>query len=188
MTDTRTVDGVELPTAGTFALDPSHSAVTFSTRHLMVSKVRGRFGSFEGSIIVGDDPLASSVEVTIAADSIDTGDATRDEHLRSADFLDVASHPTLTFGASDVASHQGDRFKLEGQLTVLGTSRPVALDAEFGGVVEDPWGNERMGFSATAEIDREDWGLTWNQTLETGGVLVGKKVRIDIEAEAVRQR
>jgi polyisoprenoid-binding protein YceI len=126
------------------------------------------------------------VDVTIDAASIETRDPQRDEHLRSPDFLDVASHPQLGFVATSVSRGKRDRWTVVGDLTIRGVTRSVELEVEFAGVVNDPWGNQRAGFSATAEIDREAFGLTWNQTLETGGVLVGKKVRIELEVEAVR--
>jgi polyisoprenoid-binding protein YceI len=136
---------------------------------------------------VADDPAASSVEVTIDAASIDTGDATRDGHLRSADFLDVEGHPSLTFTSTGVRAAGSGRWAVDGDLTVRGVTRTVVLDVELEGVAADPWGGERAVFSASTEIDREDFGLVWNQALEGGGVLVGRKVKIEIEAEAVRQ-
>jgi polyisoprenoid-binding protein YceI len=183
---TRTVAGVEVPSPGTFALDPSHSQVGFVVRHLVAAKVRGHFTAFEGTITVGDEPAGSSVEVTIQADSFDTRDAGRDEHVRSADFLDVEHHPTLTFRSTGVRV-EGDDWKVDGELTIRGVTKPVVLDLEIDGVVQDPWGNQRLVVSAETEINREDFGLTWNQALETGGVMVAKKVKIVIEAEAIRQ-
>jgi polyisoprenoid-binding protein YceI len=183
---TRDVDGTTLPVAGTFGFDPSHSSVGFVVRHLMVSKVRGRFGAFSGTLTVAEDPTASSVEVTIDAASFDSGDAGRDEHVRSADFLDVATFPEVTFRSTSVTSRGSEHYDVAGELTIKGTTVPVVLDAELEGVVADPWGNQRAIFSARTEIDREDFGLTWNQALETGGVMVGKKVTIEIEAQAVR--
>lgn len=182
---TRTVDGTEVPVAGTFTLDASHSEVGFSVRHVMVSKTKGRFADVTGAVVIAEDPLASSVNVTIDAASIDTRDAGRDEHLRSADFLDVASFPTLTYASRSVVPAGPGRWTVEGDLTVKGVTRPVPLEVTFEGGARDPWGGERIGFAAKAELDREDFGLTWNQVLETGGVLVGKTVKIEIEAEAV---
>jgi polyisoprenoid-binding protein YceI len=184
---TRTFDGVEIPEAGGFDLDVAHSTVSFSVRHLMVSKTRGRFGAFSGVVTIGEDPLASSVEVTIDPASITTGDAKRDEHLRSGDFFDVERFPEITFRSTRVADHQGDRFRLEGELTVHGVTREVALDVVLEGIASSPWGTQAIGFSASTEIDREDFGLTWNQSLETGGVLVGKTVKVEIEAEINRR-
>jgi polyisoprenoid-binding protein YceI len=184
---TRTIDGEVMPAPGIFALDPAHTHVGFCVRHMMISKVRGRFSAFNGTLSVGDDIDEASVEVEIDLSSVDTKDPQRDAHLRSPDFFDVANYPTMTFRSTKVTSIDGDSFRLDGELTVHGVTRPVALDAVFDGVGTDPYGGQRLGFSAAGEIDREAFGLTWNQTLETGGVLVGKRVRIDIEAELVRQ-
>lgn len=184
-TATRTIDGVEAPEAGTWAIDPAHSSVEAIARHLMVAKVRGRFGSYEGEIVVGDTPEDSSVEVTIDAASIDTGETKRDEHLRSPDFLDVENHPTLTFRSTDVHRTGERTLEVAGDLTIRGATRPVTLDVEYLGVTRDPWGNTRAAFSATTEIDREEFGITWNQALETGGVMVGRKLKVELEVSAV---
>jgi polyisoprenoid-binding protein YceI len=184
---TRTVDGVEIPAAGTYAIDPSHSEVGFSVRHLMVSKVRGRFSDMTGSIVVADDPLASSVEVAIGTASIDTRDEKRDAHLRSSDFFHVERYPTMTYRSVTVVPAGPGRWLVEGHLTLGGVTRPVPLSVTFEGAAADPWGGVRAGFSARGELDREDFGLNWNQALEAGGVVVGKKVSIEIEVEAVRQ-
>jgi polyisoprenoid-binding protein YceI len=184
---TRTVDGAEVPVAGTYELDLSHSSVAFSVRHLMVSKTKGRFGDFRGTVTIADDPLASSVEVEIAAASVDTRDETRDGHLRSADFFDADEHPTITYRSTKVTSAGRGRWAVDGELTVRGTTVAVPLEVTFEGGARDPWGGARIGFTAHAELDREAFGLTWNQALETGGVLVGKQVRIDIEAEGIQQ-
>lgn len=181
---TRTVGGVELPAAGRWEIDRSHSSVEFSVRHLMVSKVRGRFGELSGTVEIAEVPEASSVSVVIDAASIDTRDSGRDEHLRSADFLDVATHPTLEFRSTAVRG-KGFRWRVEGDLTIRGITRPVTLDVELDGVATSPWGKQVTGFTASTELDREDFGLTWNQALETGGVLVGRKVRIDLAVEAI---
>jgi polyisoprenoid-binding protein YceI len=181
---TRTVDGVQLPAAGRWEIDRSHSNVEFVVRHLMVSKVKGRFGEFSGSLHVGEVPEESSVEVVIDASSIDTRDSGRDEHLRSADFLDVAGYPTLTFRSTAVRG-RGERWQVDGELTIRGVTRPVSLDVELEGVVTSPWGKQVASFTASTEVDREDFGLTWNQALETGGVLVGRKVRIELSVEAI---
>jgi polyisoprenoid-binding protein YceI len=184
---TRAVEGTAIPAAGTFAIDASHSSVEFVARHLMVAKTRGRFGAFEGTVVIADRPEDSSVEVTIDAASIDTRDDTRDAHLRASDFFDVERFPQVTFRSTGVRHAGGDRWTVDGELPIKGVTNPVALDLVVEGVVDDPWGNQRAIFSARTEVDREAWGLTWNQALEGGGVLVGKKVRIEIEAEAVRQ-
>jgi polyisoprenoid-binding protein YceI len=184
---TRSYAGLTIPTAGTFAIDPAHTRVGFVARHLMVSKVRGSFTQVSGEITVAEDPLISTVTVRIPAASIDTGVADRDNHLRSGDFLDVEKYPELTFRSTRVLQPSDNEFKLVGELTIRDVTREVTLDVEFDGVATSPWGQEVIAFSATTEIDREEFGITWNQALETGGVLVGKKVKIEIEAEAVRQ-
>lgn len=189
MTDTksapvRTTDGIQVPTAGRYEIDGVHSSVAFSVRHAMVAKTKGRFGDVSGTIVIAEDPSASTVEVRIGAASIDTRDEGRDGHLRSPDFLDVETYPELTYRSTGVR-RDGDDWIVDGELTIKGVTRPVTLEVEFEGGVIDPWGNPRLGFSASAEIDREDFGLTWNQVLETGGVLVGKKIKIDLDVEAV---
>jgi polyisoprenoid-binding protein YceI len=176
-----------LPATGTWTIDASHSSVEFVVRHLMVAKVRGRFSEFSGSIHVGDTPETSTVEVSIATPSITTGDPQRDGHLLSPDFFDVEQHPTISYRSTGVRTVKGERYEVDGELTVHGETKPVTLALEYQGSVTDPFGNDKAVFSASTEIDREDWGLTWNQTLETGGVLVGKKARIEIEIEAVHQ-
>lgn len=188
MTDTatRTVAGSAVPEQGSYAIDPSHSAVEFVVRHLGLAKVRGRFATFEGAIAVAEDVTDSRVDVTMQAGSIDTGEADRDGHLRSGDFLDVETHPTLEFHSTGVRQ-DGDRWLVDGDLTITGTSRPVTLEVEFEGGARDPWGYERVGFNAETRINREDFGLTWNQALETGGWLVGKEVRIELTVQAVKQ-
>lgn len=185
-TASRTIDGTEVPAAGTYALDASHSQAGFVVRHLMVSKVRGAFTGVSGTVTVAEDVTASTVAVEIDPASVDTRDASRDEHLRSADFLDVEAFPTVTY-AGTALHRDGGGWVLDGDLTIKGQSRPVRLDVEFLGAAGDPWGGTRLGFSAKGELDREDWGLNWNQALETGGVLVGKKVALEIEAELVQQ-
>ena len=183
----RVVDGVTLPAAGTYVLDPTHTRVGFVARHLMVTKVRGSFREFEGAITVGADAGASTAQATIQTASIDTGTPDRDAHLVSGDFLEVEKYPTITFGNARVVSQRGARFSVVGDLTIKGTTREVTLDVELDGVAKDPWGNEKLAVTASTEIDREDFGMTWNVALETGGVLVSKKIRIEIEAQAARQ-
>jgi polyisoprenoid-binding protein YceI len=185
---TRTVRGEEIPEAGVFTLDPAHSHVGFSVRHMMIAKVRGRFATFNGTLTLADDPLQSTVEVEVDLASIDTRDEQRDGHLQSPDFFDVEKFPTMTFRSTGVTVNGGDSVRLDGDLDLHGVTRPVSLDVVYDGVGQDPWGNQRIGFSATGEIDREAFGLTWNQPLAQGGVLVGKAVRIELEAEFVRQQ
>lgn len=184
---TRDVDGRALPTPGKFAFDPTHSQVGFAIRHMMIAKVRGRFTSVTGTLEVADDPAQSTVEIDVDVESVDTRDEQRDGHLRSPDFFDVENHPKLTFRSTGIAPGQGDSFTLNGELTAHGVTRPLSLEATFNGVAQDPWGNQRVGFDARGTVNREDFGLTWNQALETGGVLVGKDATIEIEAEFVRQ-
>jgi len=184
---TRTVDGVEVPAAGTYAIDASHSHVGFSVRHVMVSKTKGRFADVAGTITIADDPLESSVEVEIQTASVDTRDQGRDGHLRSADFFDADTHPVMTYRSTKVTPAGKGRWEVEGELAIKGVTQPVALAVTFEGGSLDPWGGARIGFEASAELNREAFGLTWNQALETGGVLVGKTVKVDIDAEAVRQ-
>lgn len=176
---------VDVPT-GTWTIDPSHSSLEAVARHLVVSKVRGRFAAFSGTAEVPEDPTASTVEVTIDAVTIDTGDRQRDEHLRGADFLDVDSHPELTFRATHAVHVDGERWEFPGDLTIRGVTRPVTLLATYLGKHQDPWGNDRLVVEATAEIDREDFGITWNQALETGGVLVSRKLQIEVTVQLVR--
>ena len=172
--------------AGTWQIDPSHSGVNFSVRHMMVSKVRGAFGSFDGTISIPDNVLDATVEASIDVASIDTHDNTRDEHLRGTDFFDVANSPTIAFRSTRLEQVGGD-YRLHGDLTIKGTTRSVSLDLDVGGVGKDPWGNTRLGVTASGSLNRKDFGLTWNAPLETGGVLVGDKINLDLEVEAVLQ-
>jgi polyisoprenoid-binding protein YceI len=184
---TRIVDGREVPPAGTWQIDPSHSEIQFSVRHMMISKVRGRFREFAGTIEIGERPEDSRVDVVIEAASIDTRDRTRDEHLRSAEFLDVERFPEVRFTSTSAGPGEKDRWDVTGDLTVRDVTRPVVLHVEFSGGTVDPWGNLRAGFLADAEIDREEFDITWNQALEAGGFLVGKGVRVEIDVEAIRR-
>ena len=181
----RHVDGHEVPPAGTYTLDDSHTNIGFSARHLVVAKTRGRFASFRGEVVVGEDPFDSRIDVDIDVASVDSRDENRDAHLRSADFFDVEHFPTMTYRSQGVRPAEHGKYVVDGELTVRGVTRPVALTIEFHGAVTDPWGGTRAGFSASGELNREDFGLTWNQALEGGGVLVGKTVTIEIEAELV---
>jgi polyisoprenoid-binding protein YceI len=167
--------------------DTVHSHVGFSVRHLMISKVNGHFKVWSGTMITDEaNPAASSVEVEIDAASIDTQEPKRDEHLRSADFLDAANHPKITFKSAKVAKVDDDRYNVTGTLTIRGVSKEVMLDTEFAGRQKDPWGGERAGFSAKTTINRQDFGLVFNMPLEGGGVMVGDKVNITLEIEAVK--
>jgi polyisoprenoid-binding protein YceI len=184
MTLTRTIDQTAVPAAGTWSLDPAHTTVTITARHLMVTKVRGTFPEISGEIKVTDDPAESSVVFTAAAASIATGVADRDNHLRSPDFLDVANYPEIRFESTGLEPDDG-AWKLTGDLTIRDVTRPVAFDLAFEGAVTDPMGNSKSFFTAHGEIDREDWGLTWNVPLDGGGVLVSRHFQIDVEAQAV---
>jgi polyisoprenoid-binding protein YceI len=184
---TREFEGLTIPVAGTYELDPAHKRVGFVVRHLMVSKVRGSFGEATATITVTDDPMQTKVTASINTASINTGQADRDTHLRSGDFFESEKYPTMDFRSTGLKSHDGDEFVLDGELTIKGVTRPVELKVEFEGVGRSPYGFDLFGFSASTEIDREDWGLTWNMALEQGGVMVSKKVKIEIEGEAIRQ-
>lgn len=180
-------EGLKVPAAGEFALDKAHTRVGFVVKHMMVSKVRGHFADYEGKIAIAENPLESSVDVVIKAGTIETGAADRDGHLRGDDFLSADKFPEITFRSKRVSNLSGNEFTLVGDLTVRDVTKEVELKVEFNGANINPWGQEIFGFEAATEIDREEFGLTWNQALETGGVLVGKKVKIEIEGEAVRQ-
>jgi len=167
-------------------LDPTHSIVEFSAKHLMITTVKGRISDVEGTIYTNEkDPKSSSVEATLKATSIDTRTDQRDQHLRSADFLNVEKYPEIKFRSTRIEGGK-DEFKLTGDLTIRDVTKPITLDVRFEGETKDPWGGQRVGFSAKGKIDRRDWGLTWNQALETGGVVVGNDIKIELEVQAVR--
>jgi polyisoprenoid-binding protein YceI len=181
---TETITTKETPTPGTWALDPTHSDLTITARHLMVSKVRGTFEDIRGSIVVAENPTESEVEVVAKAASVSTGAADRDEHLRSPDFLDADSYPEVVFRSTNL-SPEDERWLLTGDLTIRGVTRPATFALTFEGEVVDPFGNTKAVFGASGEIDREDWGLTWNVPLEGGGVLVSKTFRVDFDIQVV---
>jgi polyisoprenoid-binding protein YceI len=185
---TRTYDRVEFPAAGIWVLDPTHTRVDFEARHLMVAKVKGRFAGPEGVLAIAEDPTQSTAQLTVAAATIDTGVEQRDVHLKSPDFLEVEAYPEITFTSSSFEHVEGERWDLRGELTIHGVSLPVTLKTEYNGQTIDPWGGTRAFFSAETKIDREDWGLSWNVALETGGWLVGKEIKIAIEVESVLQQ
>jgi polyisoprenoid-binding protein YceI len=171
-----------------YALDPSHSTVEFTVRHLMISKVRGRFAAFQGSIeLAPGSDLPHAVSVTIDAKSLDTREEQRDAHLRSADFFDVEKYPNLTFESTRIEGTPAD-LRVTGNLTIHGVTKEVTLEAEFEGRASDPWGGQRIGYTARTKINRKDFGLTWNQALETGGVMVSDEVRIELNVQAVLQK
>ena len=172
--------------AGTWTLDAAHSSVGFTVRHMMVSKVRGKFTDYTADIVTGTDPLQSKVDATIQMASIDTGDEGRDGHLRTNDFFDIEQFPTMTFRSTGV-TRSGSDYKLAGDLTIKGVTKPVTFDLEFGGVGKDPWGNTRAGFTLTGTINRKDFGMAYNAVLETGGIMVGEKVDVELDIEATLQ-
>jgi polyisoprenoid-binding protein YceI len=184
---TREFEGLQIPAAGTYQLDAAHKRVGFVVRHLMVSKVRGNFAEADATITIGEDPLQSSVVATITTASVQTGTVDRDNHLRTGDFFEAEKYPHMTFRSTGIKSHAGAEFVLDGELTIKDVTKPVELVVEFEGATTSPYGQAVFGFSATTEIDREDWGLTYNMALESGGVMIGKKVKIEIEGEAIRQ-
>ncbi|MFJ6653983.1 YceI family protein [Microbacterium sp. NPDC091313] len=185
MSDTPTIqlDGYK---AGTWVLDPAHSEVTFTVRHMMISKVRGTFGVKSATLIAPENPLEARVEASVDVSSLDTKDAGRDEHLRSADFFDVANYPTMEFRSTGVRLENGE-FLVDGDLTIRDVTKPITFSFDFGGFGTDPWGNYKAGATAKAVINREDFGLTWNAALETGGVLVGKDVTLELDLQGSYQ-
>jgi polyisoprenoid-binding protein YceI len=177
-----------LPPTGTWALDTTHTDVSFTARHLMVTKVRGRFPLQSGAVTIAENPLESSVVAVIDVAGVNSGETGRDDHLRNADFFEVEKYPTITFRSTKVEAAGDGEYKLTGDLTIKDVTRPVTLDLEYLGTVASPWGDQRAGFSASTEVNRKDWGLGWNVALEAGGVVVGEKVKINIEAEAILQK
>jgi polyisoprenoid-binding protein YceI len=184
----RVVNGRQVPEVGTWEIDPSHQSFEFIARHLM-AKVRGRFPGASGVATIAEVPEESTLEIEIDANTVDTKDDTRDAHMRSDDFFGVEEHPTISFRSTAVRPGEGDnQWKVDGDLTIKGTTRPVTVDVEFLGAGLDPWGNKRIGFSGVVpEVDREQWGLVWNSPLESGGFLLGKTVRLEIEAELIKK-
>ena len=184
------MSAVESPvsTRTIWSVDPAHSSVEFAVRHLMITTVKGRFTEVEGTVVLDEaNPAASSADITVQVASIDTREAQRDAHLRSADFFDTEKYPTLTFRSSGVRDVSADGFKLVGDLTIHGVTREVALDVVHEGRARDPWGGERAGYAATTKIKRSDFGLTWNQLLETGGLAVSDDVKISLDVELVKK-
>ena len=175
--------------AATYDIDPSHSSVDFKIKHLAISNVKGAFTRFEGSFEFTPGKTNTwETEVTIQIASIDTGDKKRDEHLRSPEFFDAEKIPTMVFKSTGVRMKDEEEGELSGTLTMHGITLPVTLDLEVGGVVTDPWGNERAGFSATGKINRKDWGLTYGQIMEGGGLLIGDQVKITLEVEGIKRK
>lgn len=172
-------------TPGTWTPDLSHSHVGFTVRHMVVSKVRGNFQKFDASLNIAEDPLQSTVEATIDLASINTGDEGRDNHVRSGDFFDIEQFPTMVFKSTGIRPNGSDYY-LDGDLTIKGITKPVTLELEFNGIATDPWGGTRAGFTAEGEVNRSDYGISYNAALETGGVLIGEKLKVSIEIEAVK--
>ncbi|MEA3078147.1 MAG: hypothetical protein QOF60_3055 [Actinomycetota bacterium] len=181
----RTHDDRLIPAAGTYAIDKPHTSVEFVGRHLMITKVRGRFDDVRGQITIAEDPVDSHVEVEIGVASLSSGNDDRDAHLKSADFFDAEHYPTIAFASTSVRPLRDNTWEVVGDLTVRGTTKPITLQVDFDGGSASPMGDERVGFSAATDIDREDFGLTWNVALETGGLLVGKNVRIELSVQAI---
>lgn len=175
-------------TTTTWAIDPGHTTVEFSVKHMMVSTTKGRFGGVSGTIVIDEqDPTRSYADVTIDASTVDTREERRDAHLKSADFFNSQVYPKITFKSTRVVPQSSDRYKVYGDLTILGVTRQVVLDTEYNGQNKTPWGTEVIGFTADTKINRKDWGLTYNAALETGGFLVGDEIKIHLEVEAIKQ-
>ncbi|MFE1317662.1 YceI family protein [Kitasatospora phosalacinea] len=185
---TATAQGPDLAhLTGDYTIDAAHSRIGFAVRHAMVTNVRGEFAEYEGKLhLDGSNPAASTAELVIKVASISTGQAQRDEHLRTGDFFDAAAHPEITFRSTSAERVDGDTYRLHGDLTIKGTTRPVALDLEFTGAATDVYGADRVGFEGGTSVDRTAWGLTYNAALETGGVLIGEKVKLTLDVSAVR--
>lgn len=183
---TREIAGRAFPEAGTWQIDAAHSTINFVVKHMMIAKVRGHFDAYAAQLAIGEQPEESTVAVNIEVASLTTGISQRDDHLRSPDFFDVENYPTMTFTSTSFGPGSGDRWELKGDLTIRDVTRPITLDVEFNGAGTDPWGGTRASFSATGTLQREEFGLTWNQALESGGWLVGKDVTLEIEIEAAR--
>ncbi|MGR6972912.1 YceI family protein [Streptomyces cynarae] len=173
---------------GEYTLDPAHSTIGFVARHAMVTNVKGSFKDFTGTLhLDGSDPSKSTASIDVKMDSIETGSADRDNHLKSSDFFRIDEHPTMTFRSTRAEALGGDDYRITGDLTILGTTKPITIDLEFNGAAKDPFGNERVGFEGKAEILRSEWGLTWNAALETGGVLVSDKIKLVFDISAIKQ-
>jgi polyisoprenoid-binding protein YceI len=184
-TFTRTLDGVEAPAPGDWILDTPHTNLMFVARYAMLTKVRGHFNTFQGTIHVAEKPEDSWVELTIDASSITTDNDTRDNHLRSGDFLDLENQPTITFRSTKVELLGDNQLRVTGDLAIRGVTKEIAFETEYAGAAKDAYGRTRIAFSARTEIDRDDFGVSWNMALETGGFLVGKRVQIELEVQAL---
>ena len=172
---------------GDYTIDAAHSTLGFVARHAMVTNVKGSFTEFTGTLhLDGSDPARSTASIDVTMDSISTGSADRDGHLKSSDFFKTDEFPAMTFRSTAAEALGGDDYRITGDLTILGTTRPLSIDLEFNGAAKDPFGNERVGFEGKAEILRSEWGLTWNAALETGGVLVSDKIKLNFDISAIR--
>ncbi|MFF0436963.1 YceI family protein [Streptomyces sp. NPDC004327] len=181
------VDPALAALTGDYTIDPAHSSIGFTVRHAMVTNVRGTFAEHEGSLkLNGAEPAASSATIDVKIASIDTGIADRDGHLRSGDFFDADTFPLMSFRSTEAAHLGGDKYRVKGDLTIKDVTKPLAIDLEFNGTATDVYGNERVGFEGSAEILRSDWGLTWNAALETGGVMVSDKVKLNFDISAIK--
>jgi polyisoprenoid-binding protein YceI len=186
-TAVREINGVELPQTGDWVIDPAHSSIEAVARHMIVTKVRGHFEEFSGTLHIDEDPAKSWAEASIKAASINTNAPDRDAHLRSPDFLNADEFPELSFKSTRLSHKGGRRFEIVGDLTIRGETHPLTLDVEFGGVMTDPYGQVKALFSASTKLEREKWGVNWNQALETGGMLVSKTLDIEVEVQAILQ-
>ncbi|WP_030231826.1 MULTISPECIES: YceI family protein [unclassified Streptomyces] len=186
--DTETAPATDLAAlTGDYTIDPAHSTIGFVARHAMVTNVKGGFQDFTGTLhLDGTDPSRSTASIDVVMNSISTGNADRDGHLKSADFFRTDEFPTMTFRSTAAEDLGGGDYRITGDLTILGTTRPLSIDLEFNGAAKDPFGNERVGFEGKAEILRSEWGLTWNAALETGGVLVSDKIKLNFDISAIR--
>lgn len=172
---------------GDYTIDASHSTIGFTVRHAMVTNVKGKFDEFSGSLhLDGGDLSASTASIDVKMDSIDTGSADRDGHLKSADFFKIEEFPTMTFRSTKAEALGDEDYRITGDLTILGTTKPLTIDLEFNGAAKDPFGNERVGFEGKAEIKRSEWGLSWNAALETGGVLISDKIKLSFDISAIK--
>lgn len=184
---TTDIDPALAALTGDYTIDPAHSSIGFTVRHAMVTNVRGSFGEHEGSLkLNGSDPAASAASIDVKIASVDTGIADRDAHLVSGDFFDAEKFPLMTFRSTSAEQLGGDKYRVTGDLTIKDVSRPLSIDLEFNGSATDVYGNERVGFEGSAEILRSDWGLTWNAALETGGVMVSDKVKLNFDISAIK--
>ncbi|WP_406863336.1 YceI family protein [Streptomyces sp. HUAS MG47] len=181
------VDPALAAVTGDYTIDPAHSSIGFTVRHAMVTNVRGSFAEHEGALkLDGSDPAKSSATIDVKIASIDTGIADRDNHLRAGDFFDAEQFPLMTFRSTEASHVGGDTFRITGDLTIKDVTKPLSIDLEFNGTAKDPFGNERVGFEGSAEILRSEWGLTWNAALETGGVVLSDKVKLNFDISAIK--